>query len=1039
MSVRALLAVLLCCFIFRVQAQPLTPETFKNLQFRTIGPATMSGRIVDLAVLEKDPFTFYVASATGGLWKTTNNGVTFEPVFEREGTHSIGDVAVHQQADSVVWVGTGERANRQSSSWGDGVYKSTDGGATWTHMGLDESHHIGRIIMHPEDPDIVFVAAMGHLWGPNEERGLYKSTDGGMQWERVLYIDEETGVVDVAMDPADPTILYAATYQRQRRPYGFHGGGPGSGLYKSTDGGDTWKELTNGLPAGPKGRIGISIYRSDPNIVYVSVEQGFQYNASTAYGERRAGVYRSEDKGEMWQVQSDWNPRPMYASQILVDPSDDQRVYMMNSYSYSDDGGKTFTVPRQSLHGDDRILWVNPNDSRHVLKGDDGGLGLSYDRGQTWLYVTSLPVSQFYRVSVDMRDPYWVYGGLQDNGSWAGPNATYRQRGILNEDWIKTGGGDGFVNLVHPADENTLYNESQYLGLGRLDLETKRRRWIRPGDPKGSIAPRRNWDAWGPGTPEPELGNAMAPANWDGPFIVSAHDPNTIYAGTNILWKSTDRGDGWTALGDMTTGVNRRNLAIMGEVPNDTTLSLDDGIPYYPTLTVVAESPLQPGLLYTGTDDGNLHVSQDDGQTWTEISRRLPGLPDDAWVSGLEPSRFDKATVYAAINNYRNDDYTNYVYRSTDFGETWTAITEGLPAERVARTIREDPRVPHVLYLGAELGLFISLNHGDQWMELKNNLPTVAVNDLVVHPRDNDLVLGTHSRGIWILDNMTPFQEATPEVMQAEAHLFTQAPAAMIHYTRERGHAGDMIFYGENPPAGAMIDYVLRDTVATDAVTLSIHTSDGQLVRELKPDTTSGIHRALWDFRYAALTGAPVDTINVEADATPPRRRSGPSGPQVLPGLYRVHLTVNGTIYQQPLEVLPDPREQIAIEERKAWQQSLFRLAELYEAALAEQEAVLPLQWHLEKLRADSVSVHEEAAQEIEDVNERYQELVRRIRVLYGQASGWIGPLTTDQQAQEAYYRDMLTQLEPNKTQVRNQTLRQFNRRLPRDRRIRLE
>lgn len=1039
MSVRALLAVLLCCFNFSLQAQTLTPETFENLQFRTIGPATMSGRIVDLAVLETDPFTFYVASATGGLWKTTNNGVTFEPVFEREGTHSIGDVALHQQADSVVWVGTGERANRQSSSWGDGVYKSTDGGASWTHMGLDESHHIGRIVMHPDDPDIVFVAAMGHLWGPNEERGLYKSTDGGMQWERVLYIDEETGVVDVAMDPTDPMMLYAATYQRQRRPYGFHGGGPGSGLYKSTDGGDTWNELTSGLPAGPKGRIGISIYRSDPNIVYVSVEQGFQYNASTAYGERRAGVYRSEDKGETWQVQSDWNPRPMYASQILVDPSDDQRIYMMNSYSYSDDGGKTFTVPRQSLHGDDRILWVNPNDSRHVLKGDDGGLGLSYDRGQTWLYVTSLPVSQFYRVSVDMRDPYWVYGGLQDNGSWAGPNATYRQRGILNEDWIKTGGGDGFVNLVHPADENTLYNESQYLGLGRLDLETKRRRWIRPGDPKGSIAPRRNWDAWGPGTPEPELGNAMAPANWDGPFIISAHDPNTIYAGTNILWKSTDGGDGWTALGDLTTGVNRRNLAIMGEVPNDTTLSLDDGIPYYPTLTVVAESPLQPGLLYTGTDDGNLHVSQDDGQTWTEISGRLPGLPDDAWVSGLEPSRFDQATVYAAINNYRNDDYANYVYRSTDFGETWTAITEGLPAERVARTIREDPRVPHVLYLGTELGLFVSLNHGDQWMELKNNLPTVAVNDLVVHPRDNDLVLGTHSRGIWILDNMTPFQEATPKVMQAEAHLFTQAPAAMIHYTRERGHAGDMIFYGENPPAGAMIDYVLRDTVATDAVTLAIHTSDGQLVRELKPDTTAGIHRTLWDFRYASLTGTPVDTINVEADTTPPRRRSGPSGPQVLPGLYRVHLTVNGTTYQQPLEVLPDPREQIAIEERKAWQQSLFRLAELYEAALAEQEAVLPLQWHVEKLRADSVSVHEEAAQEIEDVNERYRELVRRIRVLYGQASGWIGPLTTDQQAQEAYYRDMLTQLAPQQAQVLNQTLRQFNRRLPRDQRIRLE
>jgi photosystem II stability/assembly factor-like uncharacterized protein len=558
-------------------ASQVPEEVLNGLEFREIGPVIMSGRVVDLAVVESNPTTFYVAAATGGVWKTQNNGVTFEPVFFDEGTHSVGAIVVHQRDTNIVWVGTGERANRQSSSWGDGVYKSTDGGATWQNMGLRDSKHIGRIVLHPDNPDVVYVAAMGHLWGPNDERGLYMSEDGGATWTRTMQFDENTGVVDVAMDPVDPAVLYAASYQRRRRGYGFNGGGPGSGLHKSTDGGRSWRELTNGLPEGEKGRIGISIYRTDPRIVVVSVEQGWRYNASTAYGERRAGVYRSEDKGETWEFMSDWNPRPMYASQPLVDPSDDQRIYMQNAFSYSDDGGRTFERARQSLHGDDRILWVNPNDSRHVMKGDDGGLGISYDRATTWLYMRHLPISQYYRVSVDMREPYWVYGGLQDNGSWAGPNATYRREGIIFDDWFKTGGGDGFLNLVDTTDNRTLYTESQYLGLSRLDLVTRARKVIRPDSPRGAIGARRNWDAWGPGLPEPELGNAMAPANWDGPFIISAHDARTLYAGTNKLWKSTDQGDTWQDLGDLTTGVNRRELAVMGERAHDSTASLDDG------------------------------------------------------------------------------------------------------------------------------------------------------------------------------------------------------------------------------------------------------------------------------------------------------------------------------------------------------------------------------------------------------------------------------------------------------------------------------
>jgi photosystem II stability/assembly factor-like uncharacterized protein len=596
-----------------VAAQDADP--FANLDFRTIGPSTMSGRIVDLEVLDVDPDVFFVASSTGGLWKTTTRGVTFESVTDDLPTHSIGDVAVHPVDTARVWLGMGERASRQSSSWGDGVWRSDDGGQTWTHVGLEDSHHIGRITLHPADRNVAYVAAMGHLWGPNEERGLYRTTDAGATWERILSVDENTGAVDVAMDPVDHDVMYAATYQRQRRPWGFHGGGPGSALWKSTDGGDTWSQLTNvgldnGLPTGTIGRIGISIYRSDPSVVYVSVEQGLRYNASTAYEERLAGIYRSEDFGETWEFMSDWNPRPMYASQILVDPSDDQRIYMVNTYSWSDDGGRTFTRARQSLHGDDRLVWVNPNDSDHVMKADDGGLGISYDRGVTWWYARHLPVSQWYRVRVDMKKPFWVYGGLQDNGSWAGPSATYRSEGIRHDDWIKWGGGDGFLNVVDTTDNRTLYVESQYLGLSRVDMATGERSDIRPGDPEGAIGARRNWRTWPDlADPSERLGNAMEPANWDGPFIISPHDNHTIYAGTRRLWRSRDQGQNWEDLGDWTTGADRRTLSIMGQMPTDTTRSLDDGIPYWPTLTAIEESPLQEGLLYIGTDDGQVRCN----------------------------------------------------------------------------------------------------------------------------------------------------------------------------------------------------------------------------------------------------------------------------------------------------------------------------------------------------------------------------------------------------------------------------------------------
>ncbi|NNK64088.1 MAG: hypothetical protein HKO98_12885, partial [Gemmatimonadetes bacterium] len=897
---------------------------------------------------------------------------------------------------AVVWVGTGERASRQSSSWGDGVYKSTDGGQNWRNMGLADSKHIGRIRMHPEDPDVVYVAAMGHLWGPNDERGLYRSRDGGETWERILSVDENTGVVDVILDPSDPSIVYAASYQRRRRPYGFHGGGPGSQLWKSTDGGDSWTQLTNGgldngLPEGDIGRIGIDIYASDPRIVYVSVEQGERYNASTAYEQRLAGIYRSEDRGETWQHMSDWNPRPMYASQIKVDPNDDQRIYMVNSWSWSDDGGRTFTVPRQSLHGDDRLVWVDPANSNHVMKADDGGLGISWNRGVTWVYVTNLPVSQWYRVGVDNSVPFRICGGLQDNGSWCGPSATYRSEGILDQDWFKVGGGDGFRNVVDTTNNRILYVESQYLGLNRVNLETGESKNIRPNQPEAFIGARRNWTTWPDlDNPEQRLGNAMPPGNWDGPFIISPHDPNTLYAGLNELFVSRDRGDSWTSLGDLTTGVDRRTLRVMGELPDSFTLSLDDGIPYYPTLSEVTESPLRAGELYIGTDDGQVRVSRDGGRSWTRVTDAVPGLPADAWINGLEPSRHVAGRVYLVANNYRNDDYANYVWRSDDHGATWTRIDGGLPADRVARTLREDPRNPELLYLGTELGLFVSLDRGETWAELRADMPLMAFNDLVVHPRDNDLVLGTHSRGIYVLDDVNALQELTPEVRAAPSHLFTAEPAHQIRYDSQRGHTGDMIFTGENPPAGAILSFWLRDRDAE--VDLKIVDGNGEDIARIPVgDARTGINRAVWNLRMALGTAQEA--------------RFGPSGPLVVPGTYTVRLTAGGVTTEQPLSVREDPRIDVDPTTRAQWTAQLLERARL---GLRAQTLADRAQELLEGLAEGAPAQLRDTAAEL--VRET-RELRSRANRLRG-AEGWVGPLAADEVSLQAFVAEMLATLE---------------------------
>ncbi len=984
-----LLALLALALPAGIGAQPLASSQLSGLRLRNIGPATMSGRFVDLDVVESDPSVIYAASATGGLWKTVDNGMTWAPVFEKEAVHSIGDIAIFQPNPNIAWVGTGERANRQSVGWGDGIYKSTDAGKTWANVGLRNSMHIGRIVTHPTNPDIVYAAAQGSVWGPSKDRGLYKTTDGGTTWQPILQVNEDTGVTDVAMDPSDPNVLYAASYQRRRSAFGFSGGGPGSALWKSTDAGAHWTRLVgNGLPDGEYGRIGIAIYRKNPNIVYASVEQGLRYNASTAYEQRKAGLYRSENKGQSWTHMSDWNPRPMYASQPVVDPNDDRRIYMVN-WSYSDDGGKTFKQPRQSLHGDDRLVWIDPKNSRHLVKLDDGGIGISYDRGEKWLYVQSIPVSQWYHVRTDNATPYNVYGGLQDNGCWMGPSASYTSAGVLNEHWSRLCGGDGFFVQPDPTDARYVYAASQFLGLVRNDTKTWQQADIRPGDRTGHIAARRNWNTWGKRVPEQVLGNAMHPANWDAAYLISPHDAKTLYAGGQHLFRSRDQGHTWEDLGDMTTGVDRSTLPLMGRTPDATTLSIDDGVPYYPGIVAIAESPTRKGLLYVGTDDGRFRVSMDEGKTWIDRQDTIPGLPKTSWFEDAEASRHAEGTVYIAVDNHRSDDMRNYVFKSADYGRTWTSIVGDLPPNRVARAIREDVKNPNLLYLATEFGLFITIDGGRRWVELKNNMPTLPFNDITIQQRDNDLVLASHGRGVWILDNITALQQLTPRVAASDAFLFGVEPAAQVRYTNLKAHAGDMIFRGENPPNGATVDYWLGDPTATVAIT--IHDASGRQVASVTPTLARGINRVVWNLRGADL---PIRGGGFEDDDEAPAGANVP-GPYVMPGTYTARLVANGRTFEQKVEVREDPRLTVSATDRKAWTDAMNAVADMLRRAA-------PLNDRAQKL----------AGADTADVKRQTRELVSRLRGLYSEMGRWTGIPTKDQQSQATFYGDMLARLE---------------------------
>jgi photosystem II stability/assembly factor-like uncharacterized protein len=841
-------------------------EQFQQLHFRSIGPAVMSGRISDFAVYEANPSIYYVGTAHGGLWKTVNNGLTFTPQFQDMGLMSVGDVTISQTNPDLVWLGSGEGNGRQSISWGDGVYKSADGGKTFKNMGLRTSYHINRISIDPIDNNIVVVAAQGSLFGPGGERGLYKTTDGGTNWKQVLKVDDDTGADDLVMDPTNNKILYASTYQRRRSQCCFNGGGPGSSLWKSIDGGDTWARLTTGLPKGPLGRFGIDVYRKSPNILYASVQgedaagggRGGGGGGAPAGGApgggagggaaavSDAGLYRSDDGGASWRKVNSTNPRPMYFSQVRVDPNSPDRVYMGGvGLHMSIDGGKTLeTDAAQATHDDVHAIWIDPANSSHIMIGHDGGVSVSYDMSRTWNFLPNIPVGLFYHVGYDMQYPFNVCGGMQDNYDWCGPSATRFRTGITGEQWQTIQGGDGFVAIIDQRDWRIVYSETQDGALMRHNRVTGEAKSIRPSADTVTPAPpateRYRW-------------------NWDTPMIFSPHDPGTLYVAAQMVFKSTDRGDTWTALsGDLTTNANRNDLVTMGLKNTDTRISRNDGISSWPTIVSLAESPKQPGLFYTGTDDGVVSVSKDNGAKWENVTAKLPGFPKDAWVSEVVPSRFDAGTVYVTVDAHRLNDYATYIWVSNDFGATFRSLNANLKGE-VVKTLTEDQRNQDVLYIGTETGIFLTLDRGKSWARLKANFPTVRVDEITLHPRDNAMLVATHGRSLWILDHLEPIQEYAAAQAAADAKLYSPGPALEWKTMDDRNDEfwGHQYFMGENPPAEAVIQYQLKKQ-ATD-VKLKITDSLGKDVRELAltgNKLQAGFQTGCWDMRYSSIPAA---------------------------------------------------------------------------------------------------------------------------------------------------------------------------------------
>ena len=959
---------------------------FDSLHWRQIGPASMSGRISDIAVYEPNTNIWYVGTAHGGVWKTVNNGTTFEAQFQDHGLMSIGDIAVSQSNQDLVYVGSGESNNRQSTSWGDGIYKSTDGGKSYTNIGLKSSKHINRIVIDPRDNDVVWVAATGPLFGPGGERGIFKTTDGGKTWKQTLKVDDDTGANDLVIDPTDDKILYASSYQRRRTSCCMNGGGPGSGIWKSTDGGETWTRLKNGLPEGALGRIGLDVYRKRPNILYAIVEgpaagrgggqgapapqagrgaaeeapgqAGRGRGLATGVNANAIGLYRSDDGGATWRKVNNNNPRPMYFSQVRIDPNDPDVIFMGGvDLQMSTDGGKTVNTAAASvIHSDHHAIWINPHNSNHVIIGNDGGLAQSWDQAKTWVFIPNLPVGLFYHVSVDMSSPYNICGGMQDNYDWCGPSQVRGAAGIANHHWATIQGGDGFVVLQDPKDNRIIYSESQDGNVVRADRVTGETISIRPVAPQGQPAYRYHWDT---------------------PIVISPHDSAVVYIGGNKVFRAPDRGLTFSAISpDLTTGEDsdRDQIVTMGLKGSDITIAKNDGIVAYGTIVALAESPKTAGVLYAGTDDGRLQVTKDGGKNWTDVYQKLPNAPKGAFVSRVTPSRFDAGTVYVTIDNHRLNDYETYIYTSKDFGQTWSSLNGNLKSE-VIKTITEDRKNADLLYAGAETGLFVSTDRGANWIRPKWNLPTVRVDEIVIHPRDNAMVLATHGRAIWVLDHVEPIQEYAA-AKNSDAKLFTPPPSSMFRRpARDRNYEfwGSQVFYGENPPQSALLSYFVKNK--PNDVKLKITDAAGREVREIAiPANVSkaGINSACWDLRVQPIPapnagdfpgaqgggrGGNQSTVDPFGFGCGGGGGGGNPGPFVLPGSYNVALVVDGkTTDSKPLRVAGDPEVVLTDAQRKQLYEMATEMHDLQKRATDAAAGVASLNRQVTQLTQDLAS-----------------------------------------------------------------------------------
>ena len=979
----------------------MTADTFSGLKFRLIGPAVASGRVMSIAVNPKNKFEYYVGVASGGVWKTVNDGTTWTPVFDGEGSYSIGWVALDPNDASVVWVGTGESNSQRSVGYGDGIYRSVDGGKSWENLGLKKSEHIGRVVIDPRDSKVVYVAAEGPLWGAGGDRGLYKTTDAGKTWKAVLTISENTGVVDVAIDPSNPDIVYAAAYQRRRHVFTLIDGGPESAIYKSTDAGATWNKLKSGLPAVDMGRIGLAVSPADPNVVYATVEAA----------DGKGGIFRSNDKGATWEKRNDFDQGAMYYARVVPDPKNVDRIFVMAvQLRESLDGGKTLRkVSETNHHGDNHAMWIDPDNTEHWVFGSDGGMYETWDNAKTWEFKANLPTVQFYDVAVDNALPFYnVCGGTQDNFSWCGPSRTRNLNGIVNGDWYVTTGGDGFRSQVDPVDANTVYSESQYGVLVRYDKPTGQELVLQPQEGKGE--PPLRW-------------------NWDSPIMVSPHSHTRLYFAANKLFRSDDRGDTWKAIsGDLTRQIDRNKLPVMGKVWGPDAVAKNQSTSFYGNIVALAESPKKEGLLYVGTDDGLIQVTSDGGASWTKYEK-FAGVPEMTYVSRLAASNFDVNTVYAAFDNHKNSDFKPYLLKSSDAGKTWTSIAGDLPANGPVLAFVEDTVNPNLLFAGTEFGAFFTVDGlktdgGAHWVQLKGGLPTVAVRDMVIQSREGDLVIATFGRGFYVLDDITPLRQMKAGSTEQAVAVFP-VKDALLYVERhplggpKKGFQGDAFYTAENPPYGAVFTAYMKEKIKTkkekrqeaekDAAkknqTAPYPTSDelraeaeeakpevyfvvydesGAAIRRVDASADAGFQRVAWDLRYSA----PQVSKHAD-DGEEDFPDSGDLGPLVLSGTYSVRLfeKVGGVVTElggaQTFKVATEGASGMSAADRTAQEQFMSRVTRLYRAVSGALHTAEDVESRVKAIRGalkEAPAVEKQLGAVADGIEQRNREILRALR-----------------------------------------------------------